>query len=154
MQNKYLIKIAGVFKISLIIFLHNFFSIPSINILLKQYYLKYVHSTATFCSKFFWLGTILDFFSNNFYFSFSLFHNDTSTFLEQVFIYKILPYSILLKSLFLFCFFIFNKSGIKEKDQDSFIKKINSSLKYSLGSIFLFTDGFATLSSSYIYLNN
>ena len=154
MQNKCLIKIASVFKTSLIIFPHNFLFILSINILLKQYYLKYVHSTATFCLKSFWLETIFDFFSNNFYLPLSLLYNDTSTFLEQVFIYKILPYSILLKLLFLFYFFISNKSGIKEKDQDSFIKKINSSLEYFLESIFLFTDGSATLSSSYIYLNN
>ena len=154
MQNKCLIKIASVFKTSLIIFPHNFLFILSINILLKQYYLKYVHSTATFCLKSFWLGTILDFFSNNFYLPLSLLHNDTFIFFKQVFIYKILPYSILLKSLFLFYFFISNKSGIKEKDQDSFIKKISSSLEYSLGSIFLFTDGSVTLSSSYIYLNN
>ena len=71
-----------------------------------------------------------------------------------MFIYKILPYPVLLKLLFLFYFFISNKSGIKEKDQDSFIKKISSSLEYSSRSIFLFTDGSATLLSSYIYLNN
>ena len=150
-QNKCLVKISGAFKTSPTTFLHNFLSIPYVSDLLKQRYFKYCHSTRTSRPSSYWPSAIIDSFDNPFYLPLTSFYSDHSTFFEKASICPFPPSSLPLDCAFPSRFSIINKAGIKGKDWDKLIEDINSSIHSSPKTIFFFTDGSATLTSSVAY---